>query len=588
MKNLNVLFIFLFLMACKSKVRGLEDEQVQEPPVEEETYIYNPPVPPTPRIPFLTPTQLLVTSPLTFTEVDSMPTVEVRGVASGVTVRLYIDQNCSRPIAEGIASDVTIRLKPSQALYPGTYYFYASAHQTAHWTSGCSGASPPYVYSLLPLPLAPTALALVSPRSSSGTTKTPTLLVSGVKPGEDIRIYTNASCTTQVGMGTSLGSTVAITTSPLAIGTHNFYASSSNSSGLSPCSSSSVSYTYGLPPAAPSGLNRFYPSNSTDRVLNPIITVFGVSAGMHVRLFKDPSCFSFLGEAISSGSPVNITTSQLGEGVYNFYANATNAFGTSECSIAKATYQVVATYPAVSATQLNAGLRNSFLPCGIEDSSIEGKILHCSKINHGSTVLFDSITGATWKLVTKNVNLEMWKDMKTGLVWSGSLGKTNWCQAAGDASGVLNSQCSRTVYQPQYPNAESFCEEAQAVNFSSKTEAGVNAFATSTWKRIASSTLQEHWSSGTFHPSKGYIGTIPSTFGPAVSWRLPSKTDIDAAYLNGLKEVVFAGGDEKIWSSSVYSMNTYSYRWLGDSVQKKTVYADVGSILSVRCVFYSP
>ena len=589
MKNLNVLLIFLFFIACKSKVRGIEDPKVEEPPVEVENTIYYPPVP---SIPTLIPTKLVVTTPITFTEFDSIPTVEVHGVSAGLKVKLYVDQNCSSAIAEGLPNDVSIRLRPIRALNPGTHYFYANT-STEFMSSGCSQASPAYTYTLVPtvkppLPLAPAALALLSPRSSSGTISTPTILVSGVKPGEDVRIFSNSSCTNQVGMGMSLGTTVAITTLPLQTGIHTFYANSSNSTGISSCSITSVNYTFGLAPLAPTGISQSYPVNTAERVLNPKFTVAGVSSGMHVKLFKDPGCLSIVGEAIATGALVSITTSQLQEGIYNFYANSTNVFGTSDCSVAKATYQVVSTYPSVTAAQLSGGLRSAFQPCGIEDSSIEGKIQHCSKINNGSTVLFDSISGASWKLVTKNINLEMWKDMKTGLVWSGSLGKTNWCQAAGDASGVLNSQCSRTVYQPQYPNAESYCEESRVVNFSSKTEAGVNAFATSTWNRIASTALQEHWSSGTYHPAKGFMGSLPSTFGPAVNWRLPTKTDIDTAYSNGLREVVFGGGDEKIWSSSVYSFNTYAQRWLGDSIQKKTAYADVGTVLSVRCVFLSP
>ena len=48
-------------------------------------------------------------------------------------------------------------------------------------------------------PTSPTAMTLNSPASSPGNDDTPTLDVDGVTIGDTVYIYTDASCSTQVG-----------------------------------------------------------------------------------------------------------------------------------------------------------------------------------------------------------------------------------------------------------------------------------------------------------------------------------------------------------------------------------------------------
>ncbi len=91
-------------------------------------------------------------------------------------------------------------------------------------------------------PSPPSALSLVSPTGSPSDDTTPTIRVSGVNSAYLVKIFADASCTTEVGSATASGSTVDITTSALALGNHTFYANSNNGS-TSSCSTATLDYT---------------------------------------------------------------------------------------------------------------------------------------------------------------------------------------------------------------------------------------------------------------------------------------------------------------------------------------------------------
>jgi alpha-tubulin suppressor-like RCC1 family protein len=95
-------------------------------------------------------------------------------------------------------------------------------------------------------PDAPTGLSLLNPVSSPGTVSMPTIEVSGVAAGQSVKLFSNAGCTTQVGFATAVGVTVTITTSSgLTVGSHTFYANSTDPAGnASSCSGANVTYSY--------------------------------------------------------------------------------------------------------------------------------------------------------------------------------------------------------------------------------------------------------------------------------------------------------------------------------------------------------
>ena len=91
-------------------------------------------------------------------------------------------------------------------------------------------------------PDAPSGLTLNSPSSSPAFEQTPQITVSGVKSGDTIRLFTDSSCSTQVGSAASTGTTVNITTSSLSAGSYTFYANATGTN-TSSCSTTSASYT---------------------------------------------------------------------------------------------------------------------------------------------------------------------------------------------------------------------------------------------------------------------------------------------------------------------------------------------------------
>ncbi len=91
-------------------------------------------------------------------------------------------------------------------------------------------------------PDTPSGLSLLSPALSPAFDDTPTITVSGVKTGDTVKLFSDASCSTEIGSATASGATVNVTVStPLAVNTYTFYA---NASGVntSSCSSASVAY----------------------------------------------------------------------------------------------------------------------------------------------------------------------------------------------------------------------------------------------------------------------------------------------------------------------------------------------------------
>lgn len=95
-------------------------------------------------------------------------------------------------------------------------------------------------------PSIPSSLSLISPSQATSNDKTPTIRVGGVKSGDTITLYTDDSCSNQVGSEVAEGEVVDITTVELDADDYSFHARATNSQGsASDCSSvdSSVNYT---------------------------------------------------------------------------------------------------------------------------------------------------------------------------------------------------------------------------------------------------------------------------------------------------------------------------------------------------------
>jgi len=84
---------------------------------------------------------------------------------------------------------------------------------------------------------------------------------------------------------------------------------------------------------APSELSLVDPESSPGSSATPTIRVSGVRIGDTIKLYKDRSCTSEVASGIATGSTIDLTTSPLSAGFYEFYANARNSIPTiSHCS----------------------------------------------------------------------------------------------------------------------------------------------------------------------------------------------------------------------------------------------------------------
>ncbi|MDC1174171.1 fibronectin type III domain-containing protein [Bacteriovoracaceae bacterium] len=149
-------------------------------------------------------------------------------------------------------------------LNPSTAYEYRVRAKDGEGNNDSNTNDVSFTTNLAPDP--PSGLALQEPTTTPNfDDNTPTIRISGVKNGDTIKLFTDSSCSSQVGSAVASGTTVDITTSSLAAAAYTFHANATNSSSnASTCSSATVSYTVELCP--------------TGYVAVPENTTLGVSA----------------------------------------------------------------------------------------------------------------------------------------------------------------------------------------------------------------------------------------------------------------------------------------------------------------------
>lgn len=96
-------------------------------------------------------------------------------------------------------------------------------------------------------PTAPSSLSLSNPTISPGFDDTPTILISGVKNGDTVNLFSDSSCSTLVGTSVASGSAVELTTNILTPAVYTFYAQT-NGENPSNCSTANVTYEYAICP----------------------------------------------------------------------------------------------------------------------------------------------------------------------------------------------------------------------------------------------------------------------------------------------------------------------------------------------------
>jgi formylglycine-generating enzyme required for sulfatase activity len=282
------------------------------------------------------PENITLFDPSTNSSDDTTPTISVEGVQAGQIVSIFSDSGClnlkgQTTVASGSTSAL-ITVDP--ALSAGNYLFYANA-TNIYGTSNCTLMSVAYSLSTAPNP--PTRISLVDPETSPSHDTTPEILVHGVANGYEIKIYSNPNCTgSPLKTEQALAATHNITLNSLAFGSYAFYATSGNSYGVSPCSSTtgvSLSYSVGSNPSTPSNLSLASPLTTPGVNSRPTISINGVVSGNTVRLFVNNACTGSPITDTASGPSKELTlTAPLSLGAHTFYANTSNIYGTSGCS----------------------------------------------------------------------------------------------------------------------------------------------------------------------------------------------------------------------------------------------------------------
>lgn len=244
----------------------------------------------------------------------------------------------------------------------------------------------------------------------------------------------------------------------------------------------------------------------------------------------------------------------------------------------------------------NAGVSRNVCGKGV-NASLVNKIADCDS-QHSSKPNWDagvagrvSWNGATngnagqgsWTLVTvysSSLNngdvcdlscKEVWRDDRTGLMWSDHLASDNWCKASGNTETADPSNfCNDITYQPAYnagtPAAESWCAETGPSIMNEVTGNG------------------EVWAAGTYHAAKGGLGKNSSI---SVRWRLPTKFDFGSAESNGLRFVVpgmaAASSGTLEWSATIKASDrnkAFTFHGLDGSIDSGTRTSNY----AVRCV----
>jgi len=104
------------------------------------------------------------------------------------------------------------------------------------------------IFTMNAAPDVPQSITVTSP-GAVGYSSSITAQVGGVKNGDVVKLYSDNTCQTLVTSGSATGSTINLNVTSLGVGTHNFYATASNTvPASSACSTATASYTKNLCP----------------------------------------------------------------------------------------------------------------------------------------------------------------------------------------------------------------------------------------------------------------------------------------------------------------------------------------------------
>ena len=228
------------------------------------------------------------------------------------------------------------------------------------------------------------------------------------------------------------------------------------------------------------------------------------------------------------------------------YYDSTNGCGNSGGNTDTCTSVVKATRPSET--------------CGTTQATVSARIAHCLAQNPATATWNGATKGisgeGTWKLVTRTAGAkEVWRDERTGLVWSDTVAIDNWCKASGN--GQTDGFCNG--------NTSSYCAEGGS---------------------LTPAIGGENWTTGVYNETKGGMGAVATDSSPSVRWRLATRNDWLQAEINGVRFVLpNMGLSVWFWTATIYSLNrNAAIYWGGDGGHSKNSTRESYYQYKIRCL----
>ncbi|RLA64352.1 MAG: hypothetical protein DRQ88_03935 [Epsilonproteobacteria bacterium] len=265
---------------------------------------------------------------------SNTPLIQVKNVMVGALVELFVDNTCITTIGSGTSTESAINILSFPLGIEGEHKYYA--RQTIDGSIGpCSSHFATYT-----LDTTPNSPILIT--ASPNTILTPTVRVTDIIPGAQVKLFLDRNCADLVGETQANSSQVDVSvrdSSPLSVdGDYYFYVRQVNAGHISPCSAkSNPVYTLDTRPKGIAVLDiptQTTPENTWNNP-TPTIRVSGVEPGAKVIIFKDQNCQVDIGTGISTQNFIDIEVVSGGlpsDGHYTIYARQTYRGHTSSCS----------------------------------------------------------------------------------------------------------------------------------------------------------------------------------------------------------------------------------------------------------------
>lgn len=249
--------------------------------------------------------------------------------------------------------------------------------------------------------------------------------------------------------------------------------------------------------------------------------------------------------------------------------------------------------------------------CGTTQANVEARIEDCADVNELAATWDGAVESneghGVWKLVTKTadgaVGKAVWRDERTGLLWSDQLGNLHttgapalsaaqqggnsrtyfgWCFAAGNTQNEDGVNCEPETAGSYNRVEVSLCAEVDGLltpDGAHDTNQGANAV--TAW-------VEAPDANGSFAilDAKGGMKLAATGTSPSVKWQLPTRGDYLQAYANGMSYVLPRFQDYSFWTSSIRSdYPGYAWYFVGYATGAVTVGTNVRDNYNVvRCV----